>query len=112
MKWVAPEAFHLIEVAYLPVVSMGGIDYHKIVQLVAPGEDDGGPERWGTLQWGGTVHDMPLWRAVVTVIVEWVSSDRQRDAEIVCDGGTSLKGLAAIRAIYDREDFPAKGGWE
>ena len=87
---------------------MNGIDYDEAVKLVAPGEDGGGPERWGSMQWGGTAHEMPLWQAVRTVIVDWADSRRQHAAQIIRERGSSLVNLPAIRAIYDRDDFPTK----
>lgn len=84
------------------------IDYNEVVELIAPGQDEGGPERWGAMQWGGTAEEMPMWQAVRIVIVDWAGSHRQLDAQIVSTQGNSLMDLAAIQATYDRDDFPVK----
>lgn len=82
------------------------IDYNEVVKLIAPGGDEGGPERWGAMRWGGTIEEMPLWQAVRTVIVDWAGSHRQLEAQIIATRGTSLMNLAAIQATYKRDDFP------
>lgn len=66
-------------------------DYDQAVGLV--GDETGRPAVLG------------LGEAVRLVIEDW-EAGQQAHARLVLADGTVLAGVAAIRAVYDRPDFP------
>ncbi len=78
------------------------IDYEEMVELWTFEETAG-------VRQPVIIDEMPLWRAVRTVIDVWgLGSKQQKQANIIRAHGASLMDLGAIQAVYDLEDFPAK----
>lgn len=75
-------------------------DYLEMVTRVASGADEGDPARWGLMERGGTTAEMPLWQAVLAVIIDWEESHRQWEAQIILerDGGPTFSRGWSLRA--------------
>lgn len=77
-------------------------DYDEVVRVMDNGET---PDPLPDVMRGGPSPPMRLAKAVRTVVVDW-SGFRQSAAMILRDGAPAISKLSAIRAIYDRPDFP------